>query len=75
MTKENATEPSEQLVMLMVRRDRGVEPVSLRYQPRKGDVVSVAIHRHEEEEAAALLRGRGWRIVADEPAAAKDRAS
>ena len=75
VTNENATDPSEQLVMLLVRRDRIVEPVSLRYQPRKGDIVSVAMHRHGEEEAAALLRSRGWRIVADEQAAEKGRSA
>ena len=62
--KAKSEEPGrtgEQLVMLLLRREREVEPVNIQYRPRQGDLVSLAMHRHEEREAAAWLESRGWR--------------
>jgi NhaP-type Na+/H+ or K+/H+ antiporter len=62
----DSTLRSEQVVMLVVRRDRSIEPIRFGYTPRAGDVVSMAIHEPDEENVNAWLRSRGWTKIPEE---------
>ena len=44
-------------------------PVSASFEPQKGDLVAIAIHRPEREEAHAVLRELGWEEQETEAAA------
>ncbi len=52
--------PGERLVILAVKRDKGIVPMTLGYEPREGDLASVAVYVPEREEASRLLREMGW---------------
>ncbi|MAE65601.1 MAG: sodium:proton antiporter [Phycisphaeraceae bacterium] len=56
-------EAHELYVMLTVERGSRVEPVSFGFEPGEGDVVSVAIHAPQREEALDVLAHRGWTVV------------
>ncbi|MEE9606986.1 MAG: cation:proton antiporter [Myxococcota bacterium] len=61
--------PGERMVFVAIRRGRRMLPVSASFEPQKGDVVAIAIHRPEREEAHAVLRELGWEEQETEAAA------
>lgn len=64
--EEGATEPAaprdagERFVVLVVRRDGVIAPMSSAWQLREGDIATVAIHEPDREEAEQILTERGW---------------
>jgi NhaP-type Na+/H+ or K+/H+ antiporter len=52
--------PQEWYVPLTVKRGARTTPFHLAYQPRQGDIATVALHRPERQEAVDHLRRRGW---------------
>lgn len=54
--------------MLVVRRDRTIEPIRFGYAPRAGDVVSMAVYKPDEENVNAWLQGRGWTRIPEQGA-------
>jgi NhaP-type Na+/H+ or K+/H+ antiporter/Trk K+ transport system NAD-binding subunit len=50
----------EALVMLAVRRGERIEMMHEGFAAKEGDLLSVAIHAPEQENAYELLRQRGW---------------
>ncbi len=54
-------------VTLTVRRGDIVQPMFMRFEPRKGDIATVAIHSLEREDALARLAPLGWRIPPPTP--------
>ncbi|MEO1065668.1 MAG: hypothetical protein AAFZ07_30015, partial [Actinomycetota bacterium] len=50
----------ERYVILAVERNEKAEPMSMRFEPRRGDEATVAIHVPDREEALRLLDERGW---------------
>ncbi len=55
-----APKAGERFVMLAVKREKDIVPMTLGYQLRDGDVASVAIHVPERDDAYRLLREMGW---------------
>jgi len=48
-------------VILAVRRGKRTAPFCLGYDPRQGDIATVAIHRPAHQHAVDSLTGLGWR--------------
>ncbi len=51
---------AELYVILTVRRDEKVSPMYVGFEPKEGDVASVALYGPERRDAVDRLRHLGW---------------
>ena len=54
----------ERQVILTVRRDEKVSPMYVGFEPKEGDVASVALYGPERRETIDQLRHLGWETSA-----------
>ncbi len=59
----------ERIVILAVRRGKRIVPMSSDYEPKPGDVASIAVHVPDREEAGVLMQKLGWVPAVEEPEA------
>jgi NhaP-type Na+/H+ or K+/H+ antiporter len=55
--------PGERFAILAVRRGARILPMSTGFEAREDDIISVAVHAPESEEAHRILRAGGWELV------------
>ena len=61
--------PQERYVVLAVRRGSRIEPMSMGYRAREGDIASVAIYEPDRAEALRALDAAGWEALPEAAAA------
>ena len=60
-----APSPGERFVLVLVQRGKRLRPVARDYVPREDDVVTVAIHLPDEQEAREMLGALGYERAED----------